>query len=72
MNNIGIILRQEEIEFFLRLWGGIISLPPPDPPFDIKTMEPETLPPGWEIPVLRIGAVASKTFFREDRADCPD
>ena len=49
MKNVGTIIRREEIEFFLKLWGmweGIISLPPPpDPPFDIETMEPEALPP---------------------------
>ncbi|MGY8644446.1 MAG: hypothetical protein ACKVJU_25545, partial [Verrucomicrobiales bacterium] len=54
MKNVGTIIRRAEIEFFLRLWGmweGIISLPPPpDPPFDIETLEPEGLPPGWKIP----------------------
>ena len=54
MKNVGTIIRRAEIEFFLRLWGmweGIISLPPPpDLPFNIETMEPETLPLGWEIP----------------------
>ena len=54
MKNVGTIIGRAEIEFFLRLWGmweGIISLPPPpDPSFDIETMEPEVLPRGWEIP----------------------
>ena len=50
MKNVGTIIRRAEIEFFLKLWGmweGIISLPPPpDPPFDIETMEPEALATG--------------------------
>ena len=54
MKNIDTIIRRSEIEFFLKLWGmweGIISLPPPpDPPFNIETLEPEHLPYGWEIP----------------------
>ena len=53
MKNAGTIIRRAEIVFSLQLWGmweGIISLPPPpDPPFDIETMEPEGLPPGWKI-----------------------
>ena len=52
MKNVGTIIRRTEIEFFLKLWGmweGVISLPPPpDPPFNIETMEPETVPPGWK------------------------
>ena len=48
MKNVGTIVKKEEIEFFLLLhglWEGIISLPPPpDPPFDIETMEPLNVP----------------------------
>jgi len=51
MKNVGTIVRFEEIEFFLRLhglWEGIISLPPPpDPPFDIETLEPLDVPIHW-------------------------
>ncbi len=51
MKNAGKMIRKEEIEFFLRLhgmWEGIISLPPPpDPPYDIETMEPIAVPPNW-------------------------
>ncbi len=51
MKNAGKMIRRGEIEFFLRLhglWEGIISLPPPpDPPFNIETMEPLDVPPGW-------------------------
>lgn len=40
----GQLKRPEEIEFFLRLhgmWEGIIDIPPPpEPPYDIETMEP--------------------------------
>lgn len=45
------ILRRAEIEFFLRLWGlweGVIALPPPpDPPYNIETMEPIDIPINW-------------------------
>jgi hypothetical protein len=51
MKNVGTIVKKEEIEFFLLLhglWEGIISLPPPpDPPFDIETMEPLNVPIHW-------------------------
>ena len=51
MKNAGTMVKREEIEFFLRLhgmWEGIISLPPPpDPPYDIETMEPLDVPPNW-------------------------
>ena len=53
MKNVGTMVKREEIEFFLQLhglWEGIISLPPPpDPPYDIETMEPLDVPPnrGW-------------------------
>lgn len=44
------VIRREEIEFFLRLyglWESIIQLArPPPPPFDIDTMEPIELP--WQ------------------------
>ena len=40
MKVAGTMIRQEEVEFFLRLhgmWEGIIALPPPpDPPYDIE------------------------------------
>jgi hypothetical protein len=43
MKNAGKMLRREEIEFFLRLhglWEGVLSLPPPpDPPYDIESIE---------------------------------
>ena len=43
------ILRPEEIEFFLKLynlWEGILAIPPPpNPPFDVETMEPIRTPP---------------------------
>ncbi len=30
------------------MWEGIIALPPPpDPPYDIETMEPLAIPPQW-------------------------
>jgi hypothetical protein len=49
MKTAGIIIRREEVQFFLRLhglWEGIIALPPPPrPPFDIDTMEPLDVPP---------------------------
>ena len=45
-----LILKCEEIEFFLRLhglWEGVVHLPrPPPPPFDIETMEP--IEPPWQ------------------------
>jgi hypothetical protein len=45
----GKLMRREEIEFFLRLhglWEGVIALPPPpDPPYDLETMEPLDVPP---------------------------
>ncbi len=51
MKNAGMLLRRSEIEFFLRLhglWEGIIALPPPpDPPFNIETMEPIDIPLTW-------------------------
>jgi hypothetical protein len=51
MKNAGKMIHRGEIEFFLRLhglWEGIISLPPPpDPPFNVETMEPLDVPPGW-------------------------
>jgi hypothetical protein len=43
------MIRRSEVEFFLKLqglWEGVIALPPPpDPPFDIETMEPIEVPP---------------------------
>jgi hypothetical protein len=49
MKNVGKMIRREEIEFFLRLhglWEGVIALPPPpDPPYDIETIEPTDVPP---------------------------
>ena len=51
MVNAGKRLRREEIEFFLRLhglWEGVVSLPPPpDPPYDIESIEPTDVPPVW-------------------------
>ncbi len=55
MKILGTMIRREEVEFFLRLhglWEGLIALPPPpDPPFDIETLEPLNIPPqnqwGW-------------------------
>ena len=51
MKNQGKMQRPEEIEFFLRLhglWEGVISLPPPpDPPYDVETLEPLEVPPVW-------------------------
>ena len=45
------MIRHEEIEFFLRLhnlWEGILAIPPPpDPPFDVETMEPIRTPPEY-------------------------
>ena len=45
----GKMMRREEIEFSLRLhglWEGVIGLPPPpDPPYDIETIEPMDVPP---------------------------
>jgi hypothetical protein len=67
------LLRREEIEFFLRLhglWEGATGIPPPpDPPYDIDTMEPvpgappwlragdraETDEPAWLAPELPLG-----------------
>ena len=44
----GTLTRPDEIEFFLRLhgmWEGIIDIPPPpEPPYDIETMEPIRVP----------------------------
>jgi len=44
----GTLTRPEEIQFFLRLhglWEGILGIPPPpDPPYDIETMEPIRVP----------------------------
>ncbi len=49
MNVVGMMIRRSEVEFFLKLnglWEGIVALPPPpDPPFDIETMEPIEAPP---------------------------
>lgn len=49
MKVIGTMIRRSEVEFFLRLhglWEAIVALPPPpDPPFDIDTMEPIEAPP---------------------------
>ncbi len=51
MKNKGKMMRREEIEFFLRLhglWEGVISLPPPpEPPFDIESIELLDDPPVW-------------------------
>jgi hypothetical protein len=51
MKTAGTMIRREEVQFFLRLhglWEGIIALPPPpQPPFDIETLEPLDLPPQW-------------------------
>ena len=51
MKTAGTMIRREEVQFFLRLhglWEGIIALPPPpQPPFDIESMEPLDLPPQW-------------------------
>jgi hypothetical protein len=45
------VLRPEEIEFFLKLhnlWEGILAIPPPpDPPFDVESMEPIRTPPEY-------------------------
>ena len=30
--------------------GNYLLPPPPDPPFNIETLEPEHIPYGWEIP----------------------
>jgi hypothetical protein len=49
MKVIGTMIRRSEVEFFLRLhglWEAIVALPPPpDPPFDIDTIEPIEVPP---------------------------
>ena len=46
------VLRPEEIEFFLKLhnlWEGILAIPPPpDPPFDVETLEPIRTPPEFQ------------------------
>ena len=51
MRVVGTMIRRSEIEFFLRLhgmWDGIVGLPPPpNPPFDIDTMEPLDVPTQW-------------------------
>ena len=42
------MMRREEIESFLLLrdlWESFISLPPPEPPYDIETIEPIDVPP---------------------------
>ena len=43
------MIRRAEVEFFLRLhglWEAIVALPPPpEPPFDVETMEPIEAPP---------------------------
>ena len=43
------MIRRSEVEFFLRLhglWEAIVALPPPpEPPFDVETMEPIEVPP---------------------------
>jgi hypothetical protein len=45
------VLRPEEIEFFLKLhnlWEGLLAIPPPpEPPFDVETMEPIRTPPDY-------------------------
>ncbi len=50
MRRVEIIVRLEDVEFFLRfhgLWEGLVSFPPPpDPPFDIETLEP--IDPLWQ------------------------
>jgi hypothetical protein len=49
MKVVGTMIRRAEVEFFLRLhglWEPILALPPPpDPPFDIETMNPIKVPP---------------------------
>jgi hypothetical protein len=54
MRPVDTFFRPEEIEFFLRLlglWEGIIDIPPPpEPPFDVETMEPIEAPPGFYWP----------------------
>ena len=44
MKNAGTMIRGEEVEFFLRLhglWAGVLDIPPPpEPPYDVETMEP--------------------------------
>lgn len=49
MKVVGTMIRRAEVEFFLRLhglWEAIVALPPPpDPPFDVETMEPIEAPP---------------------------
>jgi hypothetical protein len=46
------VRRPEEIEFFLKLhnlWEGILAIPPPpDPPFDVETLEPIRTPPEFQ------------------------
>lgn len=62
MKVIGTMIRRSEVEFFLRLhglWEAIVALPPPpDPPFDIDTMEP------IEVRLARSGGTISR---RSDR-----
>ena len=53
MKVAGALIRGEEVEFFLRLhglWEGATDIPPPpEPPFDIETIEPiRTPPPCWQ------------------------
>jgi hypothetical protein len=49
MRVVGTMIRRAEVEFFLRLhglWEAIVALPPPpEPPFDVETMEPIEVPP---------------------------
>jgi len=49
MKNKGKLMRPEEIQFFLMLhglWEGVIALPPPpDPPYDVESIEPLDVPP---------------------------
>lgn len=51
MKTAGTMIRRDEVKFFLRLhglWEGILALPPPpQPPFDIETMEPLDMPSQW-------------------------
>lgn len=45
------MIRREEVEFFLRLhglWEGVTGIPPPpEPPYNIETMEPIRVPSAW-------------------------
>ena len=49
MKVAGKVIRPEEVEFFLRLfdlWEGVLAIPPPpDPPFDVETLEQIRTPP---------------------------